>query len=295
LRKVIGRWLIGALTSTLAIVLTSAILVSCTNSVGSQQASSSACQKPPESFIWGKKTYTLNTVGNRELEPGTKLGYLDCNEGTFTQGVSENAAVNIYTYGSPLASDDLLFFGVWGRALYSPADNNPSVKIKINEPVQITEESSPVIEPETREFRLSPELEQELQKKKRPMQGLFETTMETIKADGKINIHFSIRNISGNDLRITYGSGQQYDVWVYNENDEEVYRWSLNKAFTEALIVREFDNSEAIEFDEAWNLQDNEGDPVPSGPYSIVIRIMIGLDEGTISQEELTATAVVEI
>ena len=152
-----------------------------------------------------------------------------------------------------------------------------------------------MLKPEVRAFRLSPELEKELQEKKQPMQGLFETAMETDKADGKINVHFSLRNISGKDLRITYGSGQQYDVWIYNGKDEEVYRWSFDKAFTQALIDKEFKHSEVIEFDEVWDLKDNEGNPVPPGQYSIAVKVMIGLREGNISQNELTADIVVGI
>ena len=165
----------------------------------------------------------------------------------------------------------------------------------LNESIQNVEESNPILQPEVREFSLSPELEQELKEKKQPMRGLFETTMEADKADGKIDIHFSLKNISGKDLQITYGSGQKYDVWIYNEKDEAVYQWSLNKAFTQALIAREFKNSEVIEFDEGWDLHDNEGSPVPPGQYSIMVKVMIGLETGTISQDELTARFVVEI
>jgi len=175
------------------------------------------------------------------------------------------------------------------------AEANPSTRVRINEPAQIIEESGPLVKPEVREFRLSPELERELQEKKRPLQGLFETAMETDKADGKINLHFSLKNISGKDLQITYGSGQKYDVWVHNEKDEVVYQWSLNKAFTQALIVRDFKNAGRIEFAEGWDLQDNEGNPVPPGQYSIVVKVMIGLEAGTISEDELTARVGVKI
>lgn len=81
------------------------------------------CSEPPRSFEWGNKTYILQKIGHEELEPGMKLGYLECNNGVYIQhGEGENATYNIYTFGSPLDSDDLLYFGPWGRALYTPAE-----------------------------------------------------------------------------------------------------------------------------------------------------------------------------
>ena len=83
------------------------------------------CSEPPRSFEWGNKTYILQKIGNEDLEPGMKLGYLECNNGVDIQhDEGENAVYNIYTFGSPLDSEDLLYFGSWGRALYTPA--NPS-------------------------------------------------------------------------------------------------------------------------------------------------------------------------
>ncbi|WP_080837057.1 BsuPI-related putative proteinase inhibitor [Cohnella massiliensis] len=194
-----------------------------------------SCKEPPSSFTWGQQTYTLKTIGSTDLEPGMKLGYLDCQNGVYTKkGEGENATFNIYSYGSPLDSDDLLYFGKWGRALYTPAEENPKVQVKINESIQNIDEQKYELKPEIREIRLDPQLEKELLEKKEPMQGLFETTMDTVKADGEIDIHFSLKNISGKDLQINHGSGQQYDIWVYNDQDEEVYRWSYNKAFTQA-------------------------------------------------------------
>lgn len=52
-----------------------------------------------------------------------KYGYLSCDNGKFTvQAEGPNATYNLYTYGSPLESNRLLYFGEWGRALYTPID-----------------------------------------------------------------------------------------------------------------------------------------------------------------------------
>ncbi|MEX2415321.1 MAG: hypothetical protein WD424_04185 [Paenibacillaceae bacterium] len=108
-----------------------AIMSSCTSgesstpveqaSGGTDKAVSAAtCQDPPQTFTWDKKTYTLKTIGGKELEPGMKLGYLACDNGTYTQQAEgDNATFNIYTFESPLESSDLIYFGKWGRALYT--------------------------------------------------------------------------------------------------------------------------------------------------------------------------------
>jgi hypothetical protein len=79
---------------------------------------SATCQVPPKTFTWNKQKYRLKTIGERDLEPGMKIGYMSCDTGTYTQQAEGiNATFNIYTYGSH--SSDLLYFGKWGRALYT--------------------------------------------------------------------------------------------------------------------------------------------------------------------------------
>lgn len=258
------------------------------DTAGESGTASAACQEPPPTFLWENREYALTTIGREDLEPGMKLGYLDCRDGVYMQrSEGENATFNVYSFGSPLKSGDLLYFGPWGRALYTA--------VRVSESVRAVEEPKMELKPEVREIQLDPRLEQELQEKKRPLQGVFETVMEQVQAGGKIDLYFSLANISGKDLQVVHGSGQRYDIWVYNDRDEEVYRWSYDKAFTAALIERKLKKSAKLEFHEEWNLQDNQGKPVPAGIYTIVVKVMLGLGSGTVSQDELTAQSTVEL
>lgn len=151
------------------------------------------------------------------------------------------------------------------------------------------------VNPINAKINLDPKLEKEILGKKKPLQGLFETRMETIKADDKLSIDFSLKNISGKNLQISYGSGQQFDIWINNVQNKEIYRWSFDKAFTQALIETDFGKSGQLTFHEEWNLKDNEGHLVPSGKYTISVRVVIGLKLGAISQDELTAKTIIEI
>lgn len=131
--------------------------------------------------------------------------------------------------------------------------------------------------------------------KPQPVSGLFKTSLELKHENGKIKLDFSLQNVSGKDLQISYGSGQKYDIWVYNEQNEEVYKWSINKAFTQALIVRGFKDAEKLAFNEEWNLNDNQNHPVPPGKYTIAVKVMIGLDSVSISDGDLTDKITVEL
>ncbi len=161
--------------------------------------------------------------------------------------------------------------------------------------VEAGEKPNRELKPEVREAEFDPQLEGEWLEKKQPLQGLFETTMEIVDAEEKLDIHFSLKNISGKHLQIAHGSGQQYDISVYNEQGEEVYRWSYNKAFTQALIQRKLKQGDQLDFEEEWRLADSNGEPVPAGNYTIEITVMIGLESGNISPDELTARSTVAI
>ncbi len=69
----------------------------------------------------------------------------------------------------------------------------------------------------------------------------------------------------------------------------------LQQSVYTSLIGRELKKSGRLVFDEVWNLQDNEGEPVPPGKYTVVVMVMIGLESGTISQDELITKSIIEV
>ncbi|KRE92123.1 hypothetical protein ASG89_33725 [Paenibacillus sp. Soil766] len=150
-----------------------------------------------------------------------------------------------------------------------------------------------------RAVTINPKTENELQKKKdeqlKLVSGLFKPSIEVLKEDGKIKLSFYLQNVSGKEQQISYGSGQKYDIIIYNEQNEEIYKWSINKAFTQALIVRNFIQDDKLNFNEEWNLKDNKGNLVPPGKYTIEVKIMINLKSETTNQDELTARTICEI
>jgi hypothetical protein len=150
-----------------------------------------------------------------------------------------------------------------------------------------------------RAVTINPKIENELQKLKdeklKSVSGLFKPSLEVLKVDGKIKLSFYLQNVSGKEQQISYGSGQKYDIFIYNEQNEEIYKWSINKAFTQALIVRNFIIDDKLNFNEEWNLNDNKGNLVPPGKYTIEVKIMINLESETINPDDLTARTICEI
>jgi len=127
---------------------------------------------------------------------------------------------------------------------------------------------------------------------------LLRTTLETETNGEEVKLRFSLENVSGRDLEITHASGYRYDFIVFNAQDEEVYTWSYDKAFTEALIVRELGKGQSLDYSEEWNLKDNDGNPVPNGEYRIALTIFakVELADGVQADPEpFSAEAVVRI
>ncbi len=125
-------------------------------------------------------------------------------------------------------------------------------------------------------------MEKEEKQEKEPAKsvtGYFDTTLEAKQEGDRMKFSFSVRNTSGKDLQISYSSGQKYDIYVYNEANEEIYRWSVNKAFTQALIVSSLKKADTLSFTEVWDLKDNQGKRVPKGRYTIQVRVMLNLED----------------
>ncbi len=129
------------------------------------------------------------------------------------------------------------------------------------------------------------------------IEGLLKTTLEAVLEDKKLMINFSLRNISNKDLKISFGSGQQYDIFVYNVQNEEVFTWSNNYSFTQALIERDIKKGDSLVYTENWDLKDNGGNPISKGVYTIKVLIMghVTIGEGRVNPEELIAESTIEL
>jgi hypothetical protein len=89
--------------------------------------------------------------------------------------------------------------------------------------------------------------------------------------DGAAAVTFTIAvdNPTNAPVTLTFPSGQIYDLAV-SAGDAEVWRWSADRAFTQALSERSFPPGLTLLGRETWNWVDNGGSPLPSGTYRVV-------------------------
>ena len=76
----------------------------------------------------------------------------------------------------------------------------------------------------------------------------------------------TVLNDTSEEINITYSSSQKYDFLVLNDTDE-VWKWSYDKVFTQAIVEESILPNTSISFEEEWNQVDNYGISVDAGSY----------------------------
>lgn len=84
-----------------------------------------------------------------------------------------------------------------------------------------------------------------------------------------VKLDFALTNSSNESYDIEYGSGQEYDIVVLDENGNEVYRWSYGRAFIMMMVMKTIQPNEVIEYNSIWNETDNDGNKLSKGTYTI--------------------------
>ncbi|SYX84984.1 BsuPI-related putative proteinase inhibitor [Paenibacillus alvei] len=122
-----------------------------------------------------------------------------------------------------------------------------------------------------------------------------QTTVSTEKKKDRLLIHMKLRNTSGKDITLSYSS-QKYEIIVNNENNEEVFNWSDNKAFTQELIIHDLKKDGELSFTAEWNLKDKAKKKVPKGRYTVQVKMLVDVTSDTASSTspKLIASTVVE-
>jgi hypothetical protein len=74
------------------------------------------------------------------------------------------------------------------------------------------------------------------------------------------SVRFTLRltNVTGKTEQLTFPTGQRYDFWVM-DGDEEVWRWSDDRVFTQAITKSSIDTQGTLVLSENWT-PDRSGD-----------------------------------
>jgi Intracellular proteinase inhibitor len=87
------------------------------------------------------------------------------------------------------------------------------------------------------------------------------------------------RNLSAAPLGVVFNSGQRLDLIVRRPRGDEVWRWSHDKAFTQAIQTMLLRPQESSVLRVAWDQRDLQGRRVDPGVYEAIVLFM-GRTEG---------------
>ena len=128
------------------------------------------------------------------------------------------------------------------------------------------------------------------QKDGQVMEANFKTEASYKLQDSHVVFSFQLTNVSDQVQQYVFSSGQQFEIVVTDQAGQEVYRYSHDKFFTMALIMGSLQPGEIMEWQEAWDKKDQDGNPVPAGSYKAVITIKaFGEEMVELPMEELTS------
>ena len=92
-----------------------------------------------------------------------------------------------------------------------------------------------------------------------------------------VNVNIAITN-NGPNTTLLFQTSQLADFNITNEAGQHIYQWSHDKVFSQEITEILINQSETIELlNDAWNLVDDDGNPVTPGNYYIVGWMVEGL------------------
>lgn len=92
--------------------------------------------------------------------------------------------------------------------------------------------------------------------------------------DGTITFTLTIRNEGSKTLDLVSATSQIYDLEVYQEPGILVWNWAHGQSFPQVITTVTLQPGEQKTYQVTWNGRSNQGDPVPSGSYSVRARLV---------------------
>jgi len=95
-----------------------------------------------------------------------------------------------------------------------------------------------------------------------------------------VRLLLSVTNNGNEEVVLKFSSGQQYDFYVQDSEDVEIWRWSANRLFTQALSEISIPVGVTVNFSELWDQTATDGQTLARGSYTAFGKIL-GLNELT--------------
>lgn len=104
------------------------------------------------------------------------------------------------------------------------------------------------------------------------MYGL--VTKLEVRQEDKGYFSLILENRREEELTVNFKSGQTFEIIVRDESEEEVYRFSDGKMFTQAIVTEIIPPGSQIELKDEWDLMVND-EKIQPGVYSITGEFLI--------------------
>lgn len=101
----------------------------------------------------------------------------------------------------------------------------------------------------------------------------FRPDLQLEKSDSKLLINFTLENISGKPQDLVFSSGQEYDYFIYNQENELIYQWSDGKMFTMAIKEVTLDPGDRLNYSSEWDFTDKNGNKVQDGEFRVEFKV----------------------
>lgn len=89
-----------------------------------------------------------------------------------------------------------------------------------------------------------------------------------------VEVTVTARNVGAAPLAVVFNSGQRVDLVVRRPRGDEVWRWSHDKAFTQAIQTLLLRPEERSVLRVAWDQRDLQGRRVDPGSYEAIVLFM---------------------
>lgn len=78
------------------------------------------------------------------------------------------------------------------------------------------------------------------------------SSLDVIVGDG-VGLALHVTNTASEPLEVRFSSGQTYDFTILDSAGVEVWRWSADRMFTQALQTRTVAADQTVTYEERWN------------------------------------------
>lgn len=129
-----------------------------------------------------------------------------------------------------------------------------------------------------------------------PIAVELETVVEVKKENNNIIFEITLTNQGDETIELPFSSGQQFEILVKNKDEDEVYRYSEGRMFTQALTFIEIKAGEKLSWIEEWD-QKSDQTWVSNGEYKVTVEVLVQNSEGNfvINQGDLITEKMVTV